>query len=375
FFRNEHSYAARLRDGLTDLIESFQGASRNMTSVGIATASAGIIVGTVSLTGIGLVMTEIVEAVSGGNLIIMLMLTAVICLILGMGMPTTASYVVVATLMAPVLVELAAQNDLAVPLVAVHLFVFYFGLMADVTPPVGLAAYAAAAISGADPVKTGVQAFRYEIRTALLPFIFIFNTQLLMIDIESAFQLIAVVLSSIIAMGCFVAATQGWLLTRSRWYETVLLLLICFTLFRPGFWLDQIIDPFEARPASEFVKFAGDVPQGATLRFRVNSQTRAGDDVEKVVRLTLREGATGPERLRAAGLSVTTLGDRTQIGTVRFGSQATKYGLAGGDEITAVLVPADRPSRYWLTLPAIAVLAGIVLLQRRRQRLKPAFAS
>ena len=109
-----------------------------MTSVGIATATAGIIVGTVSLTGIGLVMTEIVETVSGGNLMIMLTLTAVICLILGMGMPTTASYVVVATLMAPVLVELAAENDLAVPLVAVHMFVFYFGLMADVTPPVGL---------------------------------------------------------------------------------------------------------------------------------------------------------------------------------------------------------------------------------------------
>ena len=115
-----------------------------------------------SLTGIGLVMTEIVETVSGGNLIIMLVLTAVICLILGIGMPTTASYVVVATLMAPVLVELAAQNDLAVPLVAVHMFVFYFGLMADVTPPVGLAAYAAAAISGADPMKTGMQAFWYE---------------------------------------------------------------------------------------------------------------------------------------------------------------------------------------------------------------------
>ncbi|MFA6267717.1 MAG: TRAP transporter permease, partial [Pseudolabrys sp.] len=139
FFRNEHQYVARLRDGFDDLFAAFQGASRNMTSVGIATATAGIIVGTVSLTGIGLVMTEIVETVSGGNLMIMLAMTAVICLILGMGMPTTASYVVVATLMAPVLVELAAENDLAVPLVAVHMFVFYFGLMADVTPPVGLA--------------------------------------------------------------------------------------------------------------------------------------------------------------------------------------------------------------------------------------------
>ena len=244
-FRGEQALSWRgLREGFDDLIAAFQGASRNMTSVGIATATAGIIVGTVSLTGIGLVMTEIVETVSGGNLIIMLAMTAVICLILGMGMPTTASYVVVATLMAPVLVELAAENDLAVPLVAVHLFVFYFGLMADVTPPVGLAAYAAAAISGADPVKTGIQAFRYEIRTGLLPFIFIFNTELLLIDVGGVGHFLVVVVCSVVAMGCFVAATQNWLLTRNRWYETVALLLICFTLFRPGFWLDQLQAPF-----------------------------------------------------------------------------------------------------------------------------------
>ncbi|RDV04328.1 TRAP transporter permease [Undibacter mobilis] len=375
FFRNEHNYVARLRDGADDLIAAFQGASRNMTSVGIATAAAGIIVGTVSLTGIGLVMTEIVEAVSGGNLFVMLVMTAVICLILGMGMPTTASYVVVATLMAPVLVELASQNDLAVPLVAVHMFVFYFGLMADVTPPVGLAAYAAAAISGADPVKTGVQAFRYEIRTALLPFIFIFNTQLLLIDIGSWSELVLVVLSATIAMGCFVAATQGWMLTKSRWYETVALFLICFTLFRPGFWLDQIIDPYVTRPAADLVRVANDAPPGTTIRFRVKSQTRAGDEVDKVIRLTLREGATGPERLRAAGLDVMTVGDRTQIGNVRFGSQATKYGLGNGDQILSVLLPAERPSRFWLYIPALVVLAGIVLLQRRRQdALEPATA-
>ena len=164
----------------------------------------------------------------------MLVLTALICLMLGMGMPTTASYVVVATLMAPVLVELAAQNDLAVPLVAVHMFVFYFGLMADVTPPVGLAAYAAAAISGADPMKTGIQGIllRDPHRAAAVH---------LHLQHRAAAdrhrrsgtpdprgrRLLA------LAMGCFVAATQNWLLTRNRWYETVALLLICFTLFRP----------------------------------------------------------------------------------------------------------------------------------------------
>jgi TRAP transporter 4TM/12TM fusion protein len=372
-FRGEGALGARLREGFDDLVSAMEGASRNMTSVAIATATAGIIVGTVSLTGIGLVMTEIVEAVSGGNLIIMLMLTAVICLILGMGMPTTASYVVVATLMAPVLVELAAENDLAVPLVAVHMFVFYFGLMADVTPPVGLAAYAAAAISGADPVKTGVQAFRYEIRTGLLPFIFIFNTELLLIDIGGIGHFLVVVVCSIVAMGCFVAGTQGWLLTRNRWYESVLLLLVCFTLFRPGFWLDQLEAPFAARPAGEIVRAAEALPQGATLRFRVKSQSRAGEDVDKVVRLTLRSGKTGVERLRHAGLTMSTLGPDVRVQMVSSGRQAAKYGLAAGDEVTAILVTADRPSRYWFALPALGLLGIVILLQQRRRR-RPALA-
>ena len=373
-FRGEGALVARLREGFDDLVAGLQSASRNMTSVGIATAAAGIIVGTVSLTGVGLVMTELVETVSGGNLMIMLVLTAIICLVLGMGMPTTASYVVVATLMAPVLVELAAENDLAVPLVAVHLFVFYFGLMADVTPPVGLAAYAAAAISGADPVETGIQGFRYEIRTGLLPFIFIFNTELLLIDISNVTHFLLVLVCSAVAMGCFVAATQNWLLIRNRWYETVALLLICFSLFQPGYWLDRLQAPFDLRPAADIVNVAGSVPQGSTLRFRVKSQSRAGDDVEKLVRLTLRSGTTGPERLQAAGLSLSTLGDKVTVRLVSFGSEAAKYGLAPGDEIATVLVPADRPSRYWFALPALLLLGVIVLLQLRRQRFKVAVA-
>jgi TRAP transporter 4TM/12TM fusion protein len=376
YFRGEHDFGARMRDGFGDLVAALEGASRNMTSVGIATAAAGIIVGTVALTGIGLVMTEIVETVSGGNLMLMLLMTAVICLILGMGMPTTASYVVVATLMAPVLVELAAENDLAVSLVAVHLFVFYFGLMADVTPPVGLAAYAAAAISGADPVKTGIQGFRYEIRTGLLPFIFIFNTEILLIDVGSVGHFIMVVIAAATAMGCFVAGTQGWLLTKSRWYESALLLLVCFTLFRPGFWLDQFKAPFNTRPASELVNTAQDLAQGHTLRFRVESQSRAGEDVEKLVRLTMRTEGDGKQRLQAAGLSLSSLGGETRVQTVRFGSEAAKYGLAGGDKIISVLVPADRPSRYWFMIPALALLGVIVLLQlRRRRQPKPAMAT
>ena len=373
-FRGEQAFAMRVREGIDDLISALESASRNMTSVGIATAAAGIIVGTVSLTGIGLVMTEIVETASGGNLMIMLALTALICLILGIGMPTTANYVVVATLMAPVLVEVAQQNDLAVPLVAVHMFVFYYGLMADVHPPAGLAAYAAAAISGADPIKTGLQGFWYEIRTGLLPFIFIFNTELLLIDVGDVAHFVLVIGCSIIAMGCFVAATQNWLLTRNRWYETALLLLICFTLFRPGYWLDRLQAPFDAQPASDIYKIAESIPQGATLRVRVMSQSRAGDDVEKLVRLTMRTGTTGSERLQGAGLALAKLGDKLTVQTVRFASEAAKYGLAAGDEVMAVLTPARRPSRYWFAIPALLLLGAIIMLQRRRQQLRLAVA-
>jgi TRAP transporter 4TM/12TM fusion protein len=373
-FRGEGALGERFHEGFDEFLTALQAASRNMTSVGIATAAAGIIVGTVSLTGIGLVMTEIVETASGGNLMVMLLLTALVCLILGIGMPTTANYVVVATLMAPVLVEVAQQNDLAVPLVAVHLFVFYFGLMADVHPPAGLAAYAASAISGADPIKTGLQGFWYEIRTGLLPFIFIFNSELILIDVGSVPHFLFVVSCSVIAMGCFVAATQRWLLTWNRWYETVALLLICFTLFRPAFWLDRVQAPFVARPAADIISVAEALPQGATLRFRVMSQSRAGEDVEKVVRLTMRSGTTGVERLQRAGLSLSTFGDKAMAQLVSFGSEAAKYGLAPGDEVTAVLVPADRPSRYWFALPALLLLAIVVTLQRRRLALKVAVA-
>lgn len=371
YFRRNSDLATPFRDGWADLIASLQSASRNMTSVGIATAAAGIIVGTVALTGIGLVMTEIVETASGGNLMIMLMLTAFVCLLLGIGMPTTANYVVVATLMAPVLVEVAAQNDLAVPLVAVHLFVFYFGLMADVHPPVGLAAYAAAAISGADPIKTGLQGFWYEIRTGLLPFIFIFNTELLLIDVGDVTHFLLVVVCSIVAMGCFVAATQHWLLTRNRWYETPVLLLVCFTLFRPAYWLDRLQAPFVSMPATGIFKVAEDVPRGVTIRFRVESQSRAGQDVEKLVRLTMHSPAPAPARLLGAGLTLNQQGDTVNVTQVKFGSEAAKYGLSAGDKITAVLVPARRPDRYWLTLPAFGLLGAIVLLQLRRRKRRP----
>jgi TRAP-type uncharacterized transport system fused permease subunit len=368
-FRGEHDYGAAVRRGFDELIDGLVSGARNMVGIGVATAAAGIIVGTVALTGIGLVMTELVEFLSGGNLMLMLVLTALISLILGLGLPTTANYIIVATLMAPVVVELGSQSGLVVPLIAVHLFVFYFGIMADVTPPVGLASFAAAAVSGGDPLKTGVQAFYYSMRTVALPFIFVFNTELLLIGVGTLWHLALVVLSAIVAMLAFAAGTQGYFLARSRLHESVLLLLVAFMLFRPGFFIDQVAPEFDVLPARGLTEVVDATPPGGFLRLRVEGLDMDGNDVSKVVMLRLGEAGPALARLRAVGLGVVPMGEQVNITDVGFGSPAERFGVDFGWTITEVLVPsADRPPKELVYLPALALLGLVALMQRGRTR-------
>lgn len=370
FFRGTDNFGDALKEGFMDLFNGLVTGARNMIGIGIATATAGIIVGAVTLTGIGLAMTELVEILSGGNLMIMLVLVAVICLILGMGLPTTANYIVVSTLMAPVIVEVGSQSGLLVPLIAVHLFVFYFGLMADVTPPVGLASYAAAGIAKSDPIKTGFTAFGYSARTAILPFMFIFNTQLLLIGITDAFHLVMTIVTATIASMMFAAATQGWFVSRNRIHETLILLLVTFSLFRPGYWMDMLYPPFEALPATELNRMVEAAPRNDNLRVWVEGITLEGRDVAKGVLLPLgAPAASARERLDAIGLSVMTLGDDIQIAAVKFGSRAEKLGLEQGFMVTAIEVPsAERPAKEWMYIPALALMALVWFMQRARVR-------
>jgi TRAP-type uncharacterized transport system fused permease subunit len=364
--RGQGELGAAFQVGFKDLVAGLEAGARNMIGIGVATAAAGIIVGTVSLTGIGLVMTEVVELLSGGNLMLMLVLVAVISLILGMGLPTTANYIVVSTLMAPVVVELGAQSGLIVPLIAVHLFVFYFGLMADVTPPVGLASFAAAAIARTDPIKTGVTAFFYSMRTAILPFLFIFNTQLLLIGIEDGWHLALTVVSATVAMLIFAAATQGFFLARSRWWETIALLLVTFTLFRPGFWWDMAYPPYKDVPASELMQLVEQAPAGASKRVWITGVNLDGKDIRKGVLLPLGDAGPARERLAKVGMTVVPLGKEMQVAQVKFGSRAEKLGVEQGFTIASIEVPAERPSKEWMFVPALLVLAGVVFAQRRR---------
>ena len=366
WFRGKSDLGSEFKAGFADLHSGLEIGARNMIGVGIATATAGIIVGTVTLTGIGLVLTELVEAISGGNLLAMLLLVAAASLILGMGMPTTANYIIVSTLMAPVVVELGSQAGLIVPLIAVHLFVFYFGIMADVTPPVGLAAYAAAGIARADPMKTGFTAFWYSIRTAILPFMFIYNTQLLLIGIDSASHLLVTIASAILANLVFVAASQNWFLTRSRWYETIGLLFVAFALFRPGFFMDDRFPPYEKVPAAQLMEVVDKVPKNGRLRVWTEGVDINGRDIKRGVLLHLEDSGPARERLDKFGLKVLPSGDQFDIIMVRFGSRAEKLGVEQGHKITALEVETDNPSKEWFYVPTLALLGLIAFLQRRR---------
>jgi TRAP transporter 4TM/12TM fusion protein len=366
-FRRQDIGAAAVL-GVRDLIDGLNLGARGMIGIAVATATAGIVVGTVTLTGMGLMMTDFVEFLSGGNVIAMLLLTALICLILGMGIPTTANYILVATLMAPVIVELGAQAGLAIPLIAVHLFVFYFGIMADVTPPVGLASFAAAAISGEDPIKTGLQGTVYSMRTAVLPFVFVFNPTLLLIDLGGWLETIVVIVASTVAILVFAAGTMNWFLVRSRLWESAALLLICFTLFRPGFWLDLVYEPYTAVPARQIFDVAQRLPEDGRLTFVVEGTNIEGDDVRKTISLPLGDPGSGRERIDRTGASFIAAGDRVQVGAVKFGSYAKRVNLEPGFVVTQVLLPAERPSKYWLYVPAFASLGLVMLLQWRRRR-------
>ncbi len=367
--RGESNAAQYWGDGWSDFKEGMVAGSRNMIGIGIATAAAGLIIGAVTLSGVGLILAEVVEYISGGSLIVMLLLTAGISLLLGMGLPTTANYIVVSSLMAPVIVTLGAQSGLIVPLIAVHLFVFYFGILADDTPPVGLAAYAAAAISGGDPIKTGIQGFMYDIRTGILPFMFIFNTELLMIGIKGPFHLVLVIVSATAAMMLFAAATQGWFLTKNKLWETLALLAIVFVLFRPGFFMDMIYPPLQEIPAAKIYDVAEKLPVNAQIRVQVKGETIEGAKVDKIVMLPVGDAGTGKERLmKAAGLELKQEDGKLLIDNVVFGGVAEKQKLDFDWEIASVQIANDRPSKQWLYLIGLALLILVWMSQKGRIR-------
>jgi TRAP-type uncharacterized transport system fused permease subunit len=378
-FRRQSNLAAHLVSSFTDLKLGFVNGARNMIGVGVATTAAGIIVGTVTLTGVGQLIIGWVEFIAAGNLFLILLFTAMISLILGMGLPTTANYIVVSSLMAPVIMSLGAANNVAIPLIAAHMFVFYFGILADDTPPVGLAAYAAAAISKGDPIRTGIQGFIYDMRTAVLPFIFIFNTQLLMIGIDSVISFISVVTSSVIAILLFAAATQGYWLVKNRLWETVLMLIVAFMFFRPGYFWDKVDPPYENISGQELFKVADTMSEGEPIRFVVEGETIEGVVRSYTFLLPLADGQTGRERVNNTGLQIDDLFGDMEVAMVLPGisnsrainKQVESIKVAGVDSgwiITSVLKERETMPKQIVYIPAIFLIGMVGWVQLRRKR-------
>ncbi len=245
-YRNKQPLGPAFKQSVVDLFAALAAGARNMCAVALATAAAGIIVGVVAM-GLGGLITEVIDTISRGNIYLLLVITALASLIIGMGLPTTATYIVMASLTAPVIVELGSYMDFIVPLMAAHLFCFYFGILADDTPPVGLAAYAAAAIAKSPPIATGLQGFMYDIRTAILPFMFIFNTDLILHEVYSWTQGLLIFAMACLGNFAFASATQGWFITRNRFYEIPLLLSVTLGLMRPDLIASWLGVPHEQR--------------------------------------------------------------------------------------------------------------------------------
>ena len=362
-FKNP-DFKLAIKTWFNQTIVGFEKGALNMVGVGIAIATAGIIVGAVGSTGLSTNLIIVIEFIAKDNVVILLFLTIILCLILGMGLPTTANYVVVASLMATVLVDVGNASGFVFPLIAVHLFVFYFGLMADVTPPVGLASYAAAAISGGDPLKTGLQAFWYSLRTGILPIVFLFNHELLLIGIENVWHGLLVIITSLIGILVFTSATQAWFINRLRWYEIIIFLLISISLLAPEFILNKFYPKYNYMDINKIHLMKVDFNKEA--RFKV---TRPSNYGERYKLFVIKKNTFETEySLEQYGISLIRAENRVIVDTLQWNGKAKKSGFETGDYISEFKIEnADRPNKGIIYPIAILLLIIFGYLNYRRK--------
>jgi TRAP transporter 4TM/12TM fusion protein len=335
-------------------IVGFEKGALNMVGVGIAIATAGIIVGAVGSTGLSTNLIIVIESIAKDNVTILLFLTIILCLLLGMGLPTTANYVVVASLMATVLVDVGNASGFIFPLIAVHLFVFYFGLMADVTPPVGLASYAAAAISGGDPLKTGLQAFWYSLRTGILPIVFLFNHELLLIGIDNIWHAIVVIITSLAGILVFTSATQGWFVNKLKWYEIIIFLIISISLLSPEFVLNKFYPKYNYQDINNIDLVVLDPKK--EVRFKITRPSLYGERYKLFV---INKNTFEEEyNLENYGISLIKENNKIIVDNLKWNGQAKKSGFEMGDYISELKIEnSNRPSKLY-----VYPIAGLFLL-------------
>ena len=361
----QENFQNGLKTWFNETIVGFEKGALNMVSVGIAIATAGIIVGAVGSTGLSTNLIIVIETIAKDNVVILLFLTIILCLLLGMGLPTTANYVVVASLMATVLVDVGNASGFIFPLIAVHLFVFYFGLMADVTPPVGLASYAAAAISGGDPLKTGVQALWYSLRTGILPIVFLFNHELLLIGIENIWHAIVVIITSLIGILVFTAATQRWFINKLRWYEIIVFLIISISFLAPEFVLNKFYPKYEQQQLSAEKIQSSFFDSKKEIHIKVTRRTEYGDRYKLIV---INEGSFDKDfNLETYGIKLIEKDKNLIVQNLDWKGLAKKSGIKTGDIISNFKVEnQERPNKA-VVYPFAAFLLFIFgLLNYRR---------
>ena len=344
-------------------IVGFEKGAINMVGVGIAIATAGIIVGAVGSTGLSTNLIIVIESIAKDNVIILLFLTIILCLLLGMGLPTTANYVVVASLMATVLVDVGNASGFIFPLIAVHLFVFYFGLMADVTPPVGLASYAAAAISGGDPLRTGVQAFWYSLRTGILPIVFLFNHELLLIGVENFWHAILIIVTSLIGILIFTAATQGWFINKLKWYETIIFLVISISFLAPEFVLNKFYPKYNYFDINQIQNSKLDSDK--EVRIKVTRLSEYGERYKLFVikKNTFKENFSFQEY----GVNLIEQDNKILVDTIKWNGLAKKSGIEMGDIITEFKIEnLNRPDKKIIYPIALFLILVFGFLNKRR---------
>ena len=214
-------------------LEALAAGGQGMITVAAACGIAGIIAGTITMTGLANTLINGIVALANGRVIIALFLTMLCCIVLGMGVPTTANYCIMAATCAPILVRMG------VPIVAAHFFVFYFGIVADLTPPVALAAYAGAAIAGANPMKTALQSTKLAIGAFIVPYVFALNPAMLFID-TTAGEVILIVITSLIGMFGVASGLEGYMLRNASWWQRLLSIAGGLLLIYPGLVTDVI---------------------------------------------------------------------------------------------------------------------------------------
>ena len=353
-----------LKEWFNQTIVGFEKGALNMVAVGIAIATAGIIVGAVGSTGLSTNLIIVIESIAKDNVTILLFLTIILCLLLGMGLPTTANYVVVASLMATVLVDVGNASGFIFPLIAVHLFVFYFGLMADVTPPVGLASYAAAGISGGDPLRTGVQAFWYSLRTGILPIVFLFNHELLLIGIENIWHGLIVIITSLIGILVFTSATQGWFINKLKWYEIIIFLVISISLLSPNFVLNKFYPKYNYEEITKINSMKLDSTK--EIQIKITRPSLYGERYKLFVisKNTFEDKFT----LEDYGITLMKQDDKVVVDNLKWNGEAKKSGFEMGDYISEFKIEnSDRPSKNIIYPIAILLLVvfGYFNLKRK----------